>query len=88
MSVANTYNMVELLKSGLRADLVQIIHKELVDELVADFRDKADKLVAEYTSKVTMKGVETLRDVYGLRDELRVYINGVDAGTVESRRDK
>lgn len=88
MSVANTYNMVELLKSALRADLVQIVHKELVDELVADFRDKADKLVAEYTSKVTMEGVETLRDVYGLRDELRVYINGVDVGTVESRRAK
>lgn len=82
----NEYNIVELLKSGLRADLIQIVHKQLVDELVAEFRDKADKLVAEYTSKVTMKGVETLRDVYGLRDELRVYINGVDIGTVESRR--
>lgn len=88
MMAINEYNMVDLLKSGLRSDLIQIVHKQLVEELVADFRVKADQLVAEYTSKVTMKGVESLRDVYGLRDELRVYINGVAIGTVESGRAK
>ncbi len=76
--MATHLNIVTLIQKGLESELRNAVHEKIMDSLVEEFRSKAEPVVAEFTAKITVAGVNAMRDVMSIRDELNIYINGVD----------
>jgi hypothetical protein len=76
--MATNLDIITLLQRGLEPELRKAVHEKIMNSLLEEFRTKVEPMVAEYTGKIVVTGIERIRDITSIRDELNIYINGVD----------
>jgi hypothetical protein len=72
-------NPVEMLKEDLRRNLASAVIDSIVDDMVAEFKAKAKEIVFEHVKDVSLERLELFRNLNNCRDEIELFINGVNA---------
>ena len=76
MAVANTsLNIIELLEAGLEREVKKAVTEELVKKEMAEFEAKLRNQIKPLVNEISFKGIETMKDMMRLRDELHVYLH-------------
>lgn len=78
MTKISDFNIVPMLGASLEAHLKGAILDEVMESLIKDFKSKAEPLVKEQVEKVSLKHVESFRDMARIRDELIVHLKWED----------
>ena len=73
MANLDGYNLISLAEENLMAVLSVKLEENLVNRLVDDFRSRAEEIVHKEVKHLSVKGVETFRDLTKMRDEVTVY---------------
>ena len=73
MAQITKYNIIKITEDALMATLKDSLVRNLTNKLVADFKVTAEVEVRAEVEKLSIKGVETFRDLRGMRDEVKVY---------------
>jgi len=83
MAIANAnLNMVELLKTGLEREVKKAVTEEIVKKEMVDFEAKLREQIKPLVNKVSFNGIESMKDMMRLREELHVYLHWDEAEPV------
>ncbi|KKL61437.1 hypothetical protein LCGC14_2195290 [marine sediment metagenome] len=75
---------MDVLSQALMSELKVRVQENVIDKMVADFKEQATALVKKELENVTLAGVESALSVLKMREELEVRIN-YGGGDVFSR---
>ena len=73
MAMLNSYDIVKMTEEVLLTTLKENVIDNIVDRMVNEFKEKAYEEVKAEVEKLVISGVETIRDLAELRDEVKVY---------------
>ena len=73
MAGVDRYNVIKMVEEALLRNLKASVIDSLVDQMVSEFRDKAEQEVKMEVEKLSVLGVESFRDMAEMRDEVKVY---------------
>lgn len=83
MAIANTsLNMMELLEAGLEREVKKAVTEELVKKEMAEFEEKLREQIKPLVNEISFKGIESMKDMMRLREELHVYLHWDEADPV------
>ncbi len=73
MAMLDSYNMVKMTEEMLLTTLKENVINNIVDRMVLEFKERAYQEVKSEVEKLSIDGVETIRDMAKMRDEVKVY---------------
>ena len=73
MANSYKYNMAKITEEVLLITLKENLINNILDRMVAEFKEKAEQEVKLEVEKLSIEGVETIRDMVEFRDEVKVY---------------
>ena len=73
MATLDKYNVAKITEEALLATLKENVMNNIVDRMVADFKEIVKEDVKREVEKLSIDGVQTFRDLAEMRDEVRVY---------------
>jgi len=73
MAMLNSYDIVKMTEEVLLTTLKENVIDNIVDRMVNEFKEKSYEEVKAEVEKLVISGVETIRDLAELRDEVKVY---------------
>ena len=83
MAITNTsLNMVELLKAGLEREVKKAVIEEIVKKEMVEFEAKLREQIKPLVNEISFKGIESVKDMMHLREELHVYLHWDEAEPV------
>jgi hypothetical protein len=68
-------NIVEMARAELERHVRQKIEDDIVAKYLTLVEDEIRRTVHERTKHITLAGIESMRDLTQMRDELHVYIH-------------
>ena len=74
LTSVNNLDFVELAARGLQAHLQEAVIKKVVDDAVREFEQRLMEAITRASVGISLKHIETVKDVARLRDELRVHL--------------
>lgn len=77
MASLKSYDTIEMLACGIESELRDVVAKEVERRLVQEFRDNIRFHIGDLVENLTYKAASQ-RDVLQMRDELRVFVDGVE----------
>ena len=78
MSLSNKQSLFKIIEDGIKAQVIPALRESIIETLMSEHRERIEKLVDERLVDVCVLNVECLKDALMYRDELHLYINGVD----------
>jgi len=78
MATIDKYNIAKVYEQHLKASLEDAITTSIVNQMVEEFREKAEVMVREETSKICIEGVEKFSNFASNTEEMIVYCKWVD----------
>ena len=79
MAIANrSLNMVELLRAGLEEEVKKAVTEEIVKIEMAEFEERLREKVRPLVNEISFRGIESMKDMLRLREELHVYLHWND----------
>lgn len=63
---------------SLKRELAPIVADQIEKEMVEEFRAKIKPIIQEKIQTISFEHIEHMRDVMKMRDELHLYINGME----------
>ena len=69
----DTYNFNSMVERQLLSTLKDKLTNNLVDRLVAEFKETAEQEVKKEVEKLSINGIESFRDLAKMRDEIKIY---------------
>ena len=73
MATLDKYNVAKITEEALLATLKENVMNNIVDRMVADFKEIVKEDVKREVEKLSIDGVKTFRDLAKIRDEVIVY---------------
>ena len=73
MATLDKYNVAKITEEALLATLKENVMNNIVDRMVAEFKEIVKEDVKREVEKLSIDGVQTFRDLAEMRDEVRVY---------------
>lgn len=73
--MANSLNMVELLRAGLEKEVKHAVTEEIVKEQLEQFEASIRERIKPIVNSISFKGIESIKDAMRLREELHVYLH-------------
>lgn len=73
MAEIDNYNIAKITEIYLTENLKEAVLKNIVENLVENFRKEATDIVKKEVEKVSIDGVGHIRDLSKIRDEIKVY---------------
>lgn len=70
----NPLNFVILLQKSLEAEVKKVVVDLIVEEETKKFEDQLRDKIKDLVEKVSFKHFESIKDLYTLRDEVRLVI--------------
>ena len=86
MAQANEYNAIQAIEKGILSEAKKAIRQNVVDQLVKEFREKAETVVQEELEKLVIGHVKTIEEAAQFDKHLKVYVNW-NGGEKELSRD-
>tara|TARA_R110000737_G_scaffold337434_1_gene357678 strand:+ start:53 stop:292 length:240 start_codon:yes stop_codon:yes gene_type:complete len=72
-SSIDTYNFHSMVERQLLSTLKDKLTNNLVDRLVAEFKETAEQEVKKEVEKLSINGIDHFRDLAKMRDEIKIY---------------
>tara|TARA_R110000782_G_scaffold269355_1_gene367328 strand:- start:71 stop:310 length:240 start_codon:yes stop_codon:yes gene_type:complete len=69
----DTYNFNSMVERQLLSTLKDKLTNNLVDRLVAEFKETAEQEVKKEVEKLSINGIESFRNLAKMRDEIKIY---------------
>lgn len=70
-------SLQQYLIEGMKHELKQAVYKDILEELVAQFKSEIEPVLKERFEKISIESIENFRDMHRVTDEIRVLIKGV-----------
>ena len=71
-------NMVAILKESLEREIKEIVTERLIKELLEDFEVKARKEIKPLVDRISLKGIDSVKNMLHVREELHVFMHWDD----------
>ena len=73
MATLDKYNVIKVTEDALLCTLKENVIDNIVNRMVAEFKEKAKLEVKKEVERLSVSGVQTFRDLAKMRDEVKVY---------------
>jgi len=85
--MAQALNIVELLKAGLESQVKAVLTEEIVKAEMQAAEKRLREQIKPLVEGITFRGVENLKDMMRMREELHVYLHWDDKQKTEVSRE-
>lgn len=82
MATIDKYNIGKLFEESLKAKLQEAVTKEIVNQMVAEFEQKARERVKAETEKIVIDTADVMSNHAYMYDEIRVYLKWSDGNII------
>lgn len=72
-TIIDDYNIGKIIEKALLSSLKDVVVANITTDLTEEFRAKAEQIVRAEVEKVSIKGAAHFRDLYKMRDEVKIY---------------
>jgi len=73
MEKIDKYNLCQLSEEYLMEQLKDAVIEEIVNNLLSEFKEKAEQAVKAEVEKLSINQIKTFRDAVKMRDEVKIY---------------
>ncbi len=70
----NDYNIAKVLEDALLKDLKKELIRRLTDKIIEEIKQDIKPVIEAEVEKVTLQGVDKLKDMMNIREEINVYL--------------